>query len=79
MSSVKLNLYDLTGGKAHKSGKGDAMWHSGIVVYDREYYFGDGICIDMPGRTPFGVPKRKADVGFTEIPQEMFESMLESL
>lgn len=33
----------------------DGIWHTGIVVYGKEYYFGGGISYDPPGRTPFGM------------------------
>lgn len=54
----------------------EGIWHTGIVVYGKEYYFGGGISYDPPGRTPFGVPTRKVDIGVTEIPEEMFMEFL---
>jgi hypothetical protein len=51
---VTLYLYDLTNGLAKGMsmmfiGKQvDALYHSSIVVYGREYYFGGGICDDPP-------------------------------
>ena len=80
MLPVKLNLYDLSGGAAKIHKTGDAVWMTGLVVYGKEFYFGDGVCHDLPGKTPFGVPKRQADIGHTEIPEEVFiESMLVEL
>jgi len=32
----------------------DGVWNSGIVVYGKEFYFGNGICYDLPGCTPLG-------------------------
>lgn len=32
----------------------EGVWHTGIIVYGVEYYFGGGISSDPPGRTPFG-------------------------
>jgi hypothetical protein len=32
----------------------EGVWHTGIVVFSKEYYFGGGISYDDPGRTPFG-------------------------
>lgn len=32
----------------------EGVWHTGIVVYGKEYYFGGGISYDPPGMTPFG-------------------------
>ena len=32
----------------------EGIWHSGIVIYDKEFYFGKGICCEAPGSTHFG-------------------------
>ena len=32
----------------------DGIWHTGIVVYNKEFYFGGGIMYDRPAMTPFG-------------------------
>ena len=32
----------------------DGIWHTGIVIYNKEFYFGGGISYDAPGMTPFG-------------------------
>jgi hypothetical protein len=32
----------------------DGVWHTGIVVYGKEYYYGGGISYDLPACTPFG-------------------------
>jgi len=34
----------------------DGIWHTGIVVYNKEFYFGGGISYDLPACTPFGKP-----------------------
>ena len=57
---VKLHVYDLSGGLAQIGSKKyigkqfDGIWHTGIVVYGKEYYYGNGICFDTAGLTPFG-------------------------
>ena len=51
---VEIHLYDLSQGMARQFspmflGKQiDGIWHTGIVVYGREYYFGGGICQSLP-------------------------------
>lgn len=34
----------------------DGIWHTGIVIYGIEYYFGGGICYGTPKFTPYGRP-----------------------
>nr|CAD1836106.1 unnamed protein product [Ananas comosus var. bracteatus] len=69
---VKLNVYDLSQGLARQLsttflGKAiEAIWHTGVVVYGTEYYFGAGIQQDPAGRTPYGTPVRVPN-GCTDI------------
>lgn len=43
-----------------------------MVVYDTEYYFGDGIATGYPGATPYGKPVRVEEMGETaRSPQEI--------
>ena len=32
----------------------DGIWHTGIVIHNKEYYFGMGIGCEPPGGTHFG-------------------------
>ncbi|CAM0903940.1 unnamed protein product [Alopecurus aequalis] len=54
----------------------DAIWHTAVVVYGKEYYFGGGIQQDRPGRTPYGTPVRVEDFGITHVAKEVFEDFL---
>ncbi|KAF0900613.1 hypothetical protein E2562_033131 [Oryza meyeriana var. granulata] len=82
---VKLHIYDLSQGMARQLsttilGKAiDAIWHTGVVVYGKEYFFGGGIQKDHPGRTPFGTPVRVEDLGVTHVPREVFEDFLQEI
>ena len=82
---VILALYDITNGMAKSMSmmfigqQVDAVQHSSLIVYGREYYFGGGIVNDPPRQTPFGKPIEEIDMGETEIPKEVFEEYLASL
>jgi hypothetical protein len=55
------------------------IWHTGVVVYGKEYYFGGGICLGMPGKTPYGNPIQTILLGETEIPYELFQEFLQEI
>lgn len=83
---VKLHVYDLSQGMARQLpativGREaiEAIWHTGVVVYGREYYFGGGIQEGQPGRTPYGTPVRVEDLGVTHVPREVFEEFLREI
>ncbi|CAA0823879.1 PPPDE putative thiol peptidase family protein [Striga hermonthica] len=83
--NVSLNVYDLSQGLARQLsttflGKAiEGIWHTGVVVYGREYYFGGGIQSDPVGKTPYGTPIRVVDLGVTHVPKDVFEMYLEEI
>ncbi len=83
--SVVCHLYDLSGGLARNMsqmiiGKRiDGIWHTGIVVYGKEYYYGGGICNGRPGQTPYGRPIDTINLGVTELPEEVFVEFLNEI
>lgn len=77
---VRLYIYDLSGGQAaifssllmggHHI---DGVWHTSIVVYGREYYFGsNGVQDSTPSGTVLGNPLKTLDLGNTFIPKQTF-------
>ncbi|XP_038900005.1 desumoylating isopeptidase 1-like [Benincasa hispida] len=82
---VTLNVYDLSQGLARQLSGAflgrpiEAIWHTGIVVYGNEYYFGGGIQHNPAGRTPYGKPMRSIDLGTTHVPKDVFEMYLEEI
>ena len=82
---VFVFLYDLSQGFAKAmslplAGRQiDGIWHTSVVVYGREYCFGQGIEVFEPGKAPHGVPVEKIAMGKTEIPKEVFLEYLENM
>lgn len=82
---VQLYVYDLSNGLARSLSRQltgrqfDAIYHTSIVVYSREWYFGQGIFDETPGRTHFGQPIQKHDLGQTSIDPNTFQEILTDL
>ncbi|CAI5929143.1 unnamed protein product [Closterium sp. NIES-65] len=80
--SVVLHVYDLSRGLARQLSQTllgtaiDAVYHTGVVAYGTEYWFGAGIQRGVPGRTDFGPPMEAIRLGCTEIPRDLFEQFL---
>ncbi|XP_005092451.1 desumoylating isopeptidase 1 [Aplysia californica] len=86
-SPVQVYVYDLSGGLARAMSQGilgrqiDGVWHTGIVAFGQEYFFGGttGIEACAPGGTILGNPTQKVDLGVTEIPFDVFMDYLHEL
>ncbi|XP_021273555.1 desumoylating isopeptidase 1 [Herrania umbratica] len=82
---VTLYVYDLSQGLARQLsmtflGKViEGIWHTGVVVYGNEYYFGGGIQQAPLGTTPYGKPIRVIDLGVTHVPKDVFEMYLQEI
>ncbi|KRW99460.1 Thioredoxin-like fold [Pseudocohnilembus persalinus] len=82
---VQVNLYDLSGGMAKVFsptflGKQiEGIWHTGVTVYNKEFYFGGGICSSAIKQTPYGTPVKEITIGETEIPEEVFSDYLSEI
>ena len=77
---VMVYQYDLTMGMAKSFSTGligkqiEGIWHTGVCVFGKEYFYGGGICIGEPKKTPYGYPVKELDYGFTnKTPEEMRE------
>jgi len=68
---VTLHLYDLSKGIATLLSPWllkeqlEGVWHTGLVVYGKEYYFGGDIYYDTPAKTGFGTPRIAIRMGTT--------------
>lgn len=82
---VELYVYDLSRGLARELAQPllgthiDGVWHSSIVAWGREIYFGQGIRIATPGSTHFGAPHTIHSLGMTSVDWDMFEDILNDM
>lgn len=79
---VTLYVYDLSMGLASQLSLGmvgrhfEGIWHTGIVVYNTEYFFGGGIQKMPPGMTPYGTPVQKIELGTTSLDKLVFDEFV---
>lgn len=83
---VELYIYDLSKGIAKTLshlliGKTlEGIWHTSIVVYNREYFFNSsGVESCIPGSTDLGPPLRIESLGETKVPISIFNEYLKAL
>lgn len=82
---VTLLIYDLSNGMAKQMSQMflgkmiEGVWHTSLLVYDREFYFGGGICEGAARKTPYGRPYKEIKFGYTELPIELFKEYLREL
>ena len=50
----------------------EGIWHTGLCVFEKEYYYGSGISADPIGETPFGTPTKCLSLGYTIKSEEDF-------
>lgn len=82
---VLLYQYDLTNGLAKTivkfmTGKDmEAVWHTSIVVFGKEYFYGGGICSGQPKKTPYGLPIKESVFGKTTKTKEELSKFLKEI
>lgn len=82
---VELYVYDLSNGMARSmslqlTGKYiEGIWHTSVVVFGQEVFFGQGISVTRPGGSHHGQPMKKLSMGTTNIDQETFQEYLTGL
>ncbi|KAI7885434.1 PPPDE putative peptidase domain-containing protein [Mucor mucedo] len=82
---VKLYVYDLSQGMARSMSRSltgkqiDGIWHTSVVVFGQEFYFGQGIMASAPGTTQHGRPLEVIDMGETYLPLEVVVEYIDSL
>ncbi|KAJ8959752.1 hypothetical protein NQ314_006181 [Rhamnusium bicolor] len=85
-NKVELYIYDLSMGVAATVSqmligkKIDGIWHTSIVVYNREYFFGSrGVESCNPSTTALGPPLKIQNLGETHVPYTVFIEYLSGL
>ena len=83
---VEVWIYDISQGMARNMSMQllgrhiEGIWHSSIVVYGEEYFYGGGISTAIPpGTAGYGVPLRKISLGRTQVPRDLFLDFLDNI
>ncbi|KAI0643182.1 DUF862-domain-containing protein [Trametes meyenii] len=82
MSKVQLYVYDLSNGLAKQLSRQltgrqiDGIWHTSVVVFGKEVFYGQGISITQPGMSHHGQPLQVVDMGETAIDEDTFNEYL---
>ncbi|KAF8904094.1 DUF862-domain-containing protein [Gymnopilus junonius] len=82
---VKLYVYDLSNGMARQlslqlTGRQiDGIWHTSVVVFGKEVFYGQGISITAPGRSHHGTPLEVIDMGETLLDEDTFNEYLQEI
>eukprot|EP00930_Biecheleria_cincta_P087054 TRINITY_DN76319_c0_g1_i1.p1 TRINITY_DN76319_c0_g1~~TRINITY_DN76319_c0_g1_i1.p1 ORF type:complete len:700 (-),score=124.08 TRINITY_DN76319_c0_g1_i1:41-2140(-) len=69
--AVSLALYDLSDGLARRLSpyilgqQLDGLWHTSVLAFGIEYFFGGDICRSVPGQTKFGKITKLLPLGVT--------------
>ena len=82
---VVVYQYDLTQGMARTMSRGligkqiDGVWHTSVCVFGKEYFYGGGICIGEPKKTPYGYPVKELNFGFTTKTEADLNAYIQSI
>ena len=84
---IKVNIYDLSRGWAKNMSpcilgkKIDGIWHTGILAFGKEYFYGGGIQYDYTEHVQdlVGEPVETKLIGHTELTKDLFHDYLDTL
>eukprot|EP00759_Apiculatamorpha_spiralis_P002240 PhF_6_TR10829/c0_g1_i3/m.17481 len=83
ITSIISALSSQVGGGGSRGGSAPAplegIWHTAVVVHNREIYFDNGISWSSPGHTPFGTPLKRIPQGTTEVTWSDFRLWLSDM
>lgn len=82
---VTLYVYDLSNGlvkqlsKAFVGREFEGMWHTGVVIFGKEFYWAGDIQCSTAGRTQYGRPVKVIPLGKTHVPKALIYEYVESV
>ena len=82
---VIVYQYDLTQGLARTMSRNligrqiEGIWHTAVNVFGKEYFYGGGICIGEPKKTPYGYPVKELDFGYTNKTEQDLNNYIKSI
>ncbi|RPD62239.1 DUF862-domain-containing protein [Lentinus tigrinus ALCF2SS1-7] len=85
MAKVQLYVYDLSNGLAKQLSRQltgrqiDGIWHTSVVVFGKEVFYGQGISIVKPGQSHHGQPLQILDMGETSLDEQTFDEYLDEI
>ena len=84
-NKVIVYQYDLTQGMVKMMSRGflgkqiDGVWHTAVFVFGKEYFYGGGICVGEPKKTPYGIPVKELDFGYTQKTEKEVKDYIKSV
>ncbi|OSX56549.1 hypothetical protein POSPLADRAFT_1175262 [Postia placenta MAD-698-R-SB12] len=84
-AKVALYVYDLSNGLAKQLSRQltgrqiDGVWHTSVVVFGREIFYGQGICETLPAQSHHGKPLQMVEMGETAIDEDTFDEYLNEM
>lgn len=82
---VMVYQYDISQGLARTMSQTflgkqiEGVWHTAVCVYGKEYFYGGGICVGEPKKTPYGYPVKEIDFGFTKKTQNELQDFIKTI
>ena len=82
---VIIYQYDLTMGLARSFGSAligrqiEGVWHTAVVCFGKEYFYGGGIQVGIPKQTPYGKPVKELDFGYTNKTEKEFSDFIKTI
>ncbi|EEQ99275.1 conserved hypothetical protein, partial [Perkinsus marinus ATCC 50983] len=83
---VELLFYDISNGASRTLGpilfghRVEGIWHTSIVAFNKEWWYGGNVFRSVPETTPFGTPIKRIQLGYTlHTQRELYNVLVERL